>query len=60
MRLHMLLLLHNEIQTMWKLLSGMLFYPYTHDWLEFNVPFQHKYGYIRDETHPWLQYEGQI
>ena len=19
------------------------------DWLEFNVPFQHKYGYIRDE-----------
>jgi len=19
-------------------------------WLEFNVPFQHKYGYIRDET----------
>jgi len=21
-------------------------------WLEFNVPFQHKYGYIRDEWHP--------
>jgi len=21
-------------------------------WLEFNVPFQHKYGYIRDEIHP--------
>ena len=20
-------------------------------WLEFNVPFQHKYGYIRDEVH---------
>jgi len=20
-----------------------------HGWLEFNVPFQHKYGYIRDE-----------
>ena len=20
-------------------------------WLEFNVPFQHKYGYIRDERH---------
>jgi len=19
-------------------------------WLEFNIPFQHKYGYIRDET----------
>jgi len=19
-------------------------------WLEFNVPFQHKYGYIRDDT----------
>jgi len=21
-------------------------------WLEFNVPFQHKYGHIRDETVP--------
>ena len=21
-------------------------------WLEFNVPFQHKYGYIRDDEHP--------
>jgi len=20
-------------------------------WLEFNIPFQHKYGYIRDELH---------
>ena len=22
----------------------------TDGWLEFNVPFQHKYGYIRDES----------
>ena len=22
-------------------------------WLEFNVPFQHKYGYIRDERSGW-------
>jgi len=22
-------------------------------WLEFNVPFQHKYGYIRDEPFLW-------
>ena len=24
---------------------------YSCSWLEFNVPFQHKYGYIRDDTH---------
>jgi len=33
-------------------------------WLEFNVPFQHKYGYIRDETsrvesYPYPLKEGQ-
>jgi len=24
-------------------------------WLEFNVPFQHKYGYIRDERSGWRE-----
>ena len=33
------------------------------DWLEFNVPFQHKYGYIRDErsgmeSYPYPLKEG--
>jgi len=27
-------------------------------WLEFNVPFQHKYGYIRDKT--WLSVIGDL
>jgi len=34
-------------------------------WLEFNVPFQHKYGYIRDErsgleSYPYPVKEGQL
>jgi len=27
-------------------------------WLEFNVPFQHKYGYIRDEQTTGQKYNG--
>ena len=33
------------------LLVRVLFLPPLVGWLEFNVPFQHKYGYIRDEFH---------
>jgi len=33
-------------------------------WLEFNVPFQHKYGYIRDKRSGWrvilLPSEGKL
>jgi len=27
-------------------------------WLEFSVPFQHKYGYIRDEPNGWMNQDA--
>jgi len=29
-------------------------------WLEFNVPFQHKYGYIRDDQQPLLEANAKV
>ena len=55
---------HNNtifvMQVSWLLLIGMSALV---GWLEFNVPFQHKYGYIRDErsgmeSYPYPVKEG--
>ena len=37
-------------------MKGLLHAGWLIGWLEFNVPFQHKYGYIRDEIY-WVTEE---
>jgi len=39
----------NHIKTL-KAKESSLLVGWLVGWLEFNVPFQHKYGYIRDEN----------
>jgi len=29
-------------------------------WLEFNVPFQHKYGYIRDDGEDTIEFSSTV
>jgi len=36
-----------------------LSFEWTAGWLEFNVPFQHKYGYIRDKLE-WMDSDNKF